>query len=348
MDSVLYIFAGKRKQDEQKYKDHLMPDTYLVGLNRLHEHGIRATYIENSVSERLRKISFNFANIPSLFSAKSFDIVFSGSTPGLIFLNKFLMRNKNTKWVIYNTFLTNMLKRHSSGFKHWILNKSIQGARAVINPSTPQRDFLVEQGYDPSRMHYLPYGIDKGFIDRNLGKPRLIQKPYIMSAGKDMGRDYQTLIDSVRGMDIDLYIGASKRNFADVKNIPDNVHIDFIAPTDLVNYYEHAEFIVIPTFHEDHLDASDCSGQYVLLESMMASKAVIASDRTTIYDYVTPNENAILVEPENTEKLSNAMQDLLNNPDKARELGRSARTKAEQNFTSEQFSRNLADIFKKI
>lgn len=346
--NVLYLFAGRRKQDEEKYRQGAMPDTYLVGLNRLAQHGIAATYIENRFSELLRRVSFNLANLPSLFAAGKYAIVFSGTNPVLVFLHKALMRNQRTKWVIYNTFLTNMLKRNQGNLAGKLVRASLWRTVAIIHPSTVQRDFLVQQGFPKEQQLYLPYGVDREFVDRHRGRPTLVKTPYIMSAGKDMGRDYQTLVDAVRGLDVQLYIGASPRNFADVKNIPDNVHISFYTPADLVTMYEHAAFVVIPTHREDQLDSSDCSGQYVLLESMMSGKAVIASDRSTIYDYVTPDTHAVLVEPENAQALRSAIQKLLDEPERAERLGKAARAKAEEEFTTERFSAGLADIFKKL
>jgi len=345
---ILYLFAGKRKKDEEKYAQGLMPDTYLVGLNRLAAHGIGASYIENGLSEALRKASFNLANVPSLFAAYGYDFVFSGTNPGLVFLNKYLMMNARSKWVLYNTFLTNLLKRHPRGIKRKIIDASLRGSAAIFNPSTPQRDFLIEQGFDSSKLFYLPYGVDREFIDRHRGQPRLVDCPYIFSAGKDMGRDYQTLIDAVRDLPIELYIGASPRNFKHISDIPKNVHITFYTPVDLVTMYEHAACVVIPTYDESHLDASDCSGQYVLLESMMSGKAVIASDRSTIYDYVAQDEHAILVEPESVDALRAAIQSLIDNPSRAEEIGAAARARAEQSFTTERFARDFAQLLKKL
>jgi len=343
---VLYLFAGKRKQDEEKYKKGLMPDTYLVGLNRLSQYNIEAKYIENSLSEALRAVSFNFANVPSLFASYAYDIVFSGTNPGLVFLNKYLMLNMRSQWVVYNTFLTNMLRRNPRGIKRKILDQSLRSSAAIFNPSTPQRDFLLEQGIDASKLFYLPYGVDREFIDSHRGRPRLVTEPYIFSAGKDMGRDYQTLIDAVRGLPIQLYIGASPRNFKHIHDIPENVHITFYTPVDLVTMYEHAACVVIPTFHEDRLDASDCSGQYVLLESMMSGKAVIASDRSTIYDYVVPDEHAILVEPENVDALRDSIVSLVHDEERALRIGNAARERARGSFTTERFARDFAHLLK--
>src|SRR3989344_3945946 len=95
--------------------------------------GIEATFLENRATEFLRKISFNLTQLPVLFRLKSYDVIFSGSGLLTLFIVKYILRLKKPKWVIYNAYLSNLLKRNKKGFKAWVIRKAVCGADAIIS-----------------------------------------------------------------------------------------------------------------------------------------------------------------------------------------------------------------------
>ena len=349
---VLYIFANERKQMEQEWQEGIMPDTYFIGLNHLQKFGVKAEYIENKIINFIRNKSFNLTNIFLLFKIRKYDIVFSGSSLMIVFLAKVIFRFRKPKFVWYNTFFTNLLKRNRNDLKGWIIRKSIGALDAIICPSQAQKDFLVKEGFSQDKIYFIPTGVDVDFIAlRQKVLPDYDGEKYILAVGRDMGRDYKTLIEAMRGLDIKLKIAALPRNFSglDVNNLPENVEfLGFVPFNKLVGFYKNAEFVIISTKKEDDFDGSDCSGHLVMLDAMASGKALIASYRSTIGDYIKNGQEGILVEPGNQKELREVIEKLLKNPQLARDMGNKAREKAAEMLTTEIFAKNLAEIFDRI
>lgn len=341
---LLYLFAGPRRKLYEEYKEGKASDLHLVGFNHMADYGIEATFLENRLTEFLRRISFNLTQLPVLFRLKSYDVIFSGAGIFTLFLVKYVLRLKKPKWVIYNTYLTNLLKRNSGGLKGWIVKKAIFSADAIMSPSLAQQDFLRSIGFPAEKNYYVPYGIDYNFYDKD-ARVSEISERYILSTGRDVGRDYKTLIEAVKDLPVKLLISTFPRNLKDIGELPPNVTVSYLPRTAMPPLIKKAEFVVIPTIPEWKITGSDCSGQYSLLESMTCSKAVITSTRATLTGYFTTGQYGLIVAPENAAELKEAIISLWNDPQKAKTMGEAGRHMVESQFTMEIFSRKLAEIF---
>ncbi len=342
---VLYLYAGPRKKLYERHLRGEEPDTALVGLNHLFPYGIHADFLENRLTEFLRKISFNLTQLPVLWRARSYDVIFSGSGLLTLFLVKYLLKWKKPKWFIYNTYLSNLLKRNRQGIKAKLIRKAVASADGIICPSLSQHDYLAGEGFDQSRLFYIPYGIDVDFYLKNADRAkRPISEPYVFSAGRDMGRDYSTLIKAVTGEPMRLVIGALPRNFPGLKTFPPNVTVKYFPSVEMPSLFHHAAFVVIPSIPEEKLVGSDCSGQYVLLEAMASGKAVIITERSTRADHFEDGEDGLVVPPEDPEALKHAILELWSNPERARAMGERARTKTLERFTTKRFAEDFVRI----
>ena len=344
---VLYLFAGSRRKFYEEYKKGKASDIHLVGLNRMADYGIIATFLENRLTEFLRKISFNLTQLPVLFQLHSYDIIFSGSGILTLFIVKYVLRFKKPKWVIYNTYLSNLLKRNKRGLKSWIITKAVFSADAIISPSLAQQDFLRSIGFPDEKNYYVPYGIDHNFYDKDTRVSEISER-YIFSSGRDVGRDYKTLIEAVRDLPVKLIIAALPRNLKDVGELPQNVEALYLKRTETPPFAKGARFIVITTIPEDKMAGSDCSGQYSLLESMSYAKAVITTERATLTGYFKGGEDGLIVSPYDVAELKEGIMTLWNDPQRAKIMGEAGRNKVRSQFTMEIFSRELARIFREV
>ena len=344
---VLYLFAGPRRKLYKEYKEGKASDIHFVGLNRMADYGIEATFTENGLTEFLRRISFNLTQLPVLFRLKSYDVIFSGAGVFTLFVAKYVLRFKKPKWVIYNTYLSNLLKRNNRGFKSWIIKRAIFSADAIMSPSLAQQDFLRSIGFPVNKNYYVPYGIDYNFYDKD-ARVSEISERYILSTGRDIGRDYKTLIEAVKGLPVKLLISTFPRNLRDIGELPPNVSVSYLPRTAMPPLIKKAEFVIIPTIPEKRMIGSDCSGQYSLLESMSCSKAVITSARATLDGYFTSGQEGLIVASENVVELKEAIMSLWNDPQRVKTMGEAGRRRVENYFTMEIFSRNLAQIFHKV
>ncbi len=344
---VLYLFAGQRRKLYEEYKKGEASDMHLVGMNRMANYGIDATFLENQSTEFLRKLSFNFTQLPVLFHLHLCDIVFSGAGILTLFIVKYVLRFKNPKWVIYNTYLSNLLKRNRKGLKGWVIRKAVFSADAIVSPSLAQCDFLRKVGLPENKNHYVPYGIDYEFYDKDT-RVSEISGRYIFSSGRDVGRDYKTLIDAVRDLPVKLVVASSPRNMEGVGELPQNVEVRYLKRTETPPLARGSEFVVIATIPEHKTVGSDCSGQYSLLESMSYAKAVITTERATLFEYFNDGKDGLVVPPHNVPKLREAIMSLWQDSQKTKTMGEAGRSKVRSQFTMDIFAKNLARVFYKV
>lgn len=347
MPKVLYVYAGRRKQFIRAYKEGRMADTQLLGMNYMRSFGICASFLETQVSDFLRKINFHFSQLPLLFAMRNYDVAFIGGHILLVFLAKSVFRMKKPKIVLLNTFFSNALIRNRHGLYGYILRSVIASVDIIVCLSSAQKQFLESEGFDSSRIRFIPLGVDINFF-----KP-CIQKQsdtgFIFSMGKDMGRDYKTLIQAVENLYYKVRIIAAERNFKHISSIPENVDVLYdISQVDTLKFYCDSDFVVVPTIPDGRAGDSDCSGQTVFMEAMASGKAIIATRREYMRDYVENDIEALIVDPEDPQALRCAIQSLLDDPARAHKMGEFARKKIERYFSTREFSRKLSEIFKEV
>jgi len=343
---VLYLYAGRRREFYEKWKRGLVPDTQLLGLNYMDNFGIDATFLEWPISNWLRKLSFNLAHLPYIFAIREYDLVFICAGLPLVFLSKWLLRWKKPGFVIYNTFLTNALKRHPKGILGFINRKAIENIDVIVCTAGEQQKFLIESGFNPKNIVFQPIGIDASRFAR---EPEISgKKPgYILAVGRDPGRNYRTLFEAVKDLPVKLKV-ATKREVVAGLDVPKNVEISYHVPYEqMPALYQGAYFCVVPLRDWDDPKGSDTSGQYGYLEPMASGKAVIATDKSTVRDYIENNVDGLLVPPGDQKALRGAIQKLLSDESLRNRLGQTAQKKVLQNFTSKIFAGALANIFKK-
>lgn len=346
---VLYLFAGERREFIEKVKEGEASDSQLIGFNFLSKFGIRPYYFENKIMNVLRRINFHLAPWPAIFLFFRYDVVFMSSNLAFIFFIKGVLRLKHPKIVFYNTFLTNTLRRNRGRINKFIITVAIKNIDMVICPSTSQRTFLIANGFSEERVQVVLNGIDTRFFqpqEKEIDK----EFSYVVSVGKDMGRDYGTLFKAVDGLSVRVIVICAKRNIRKDEVIPANVTVyNGVSQKEMRAYIHGATYVILPTYKEDtHLDASDCSGQYVLLEAMAMGKTVVVSERSTLSDYVTHGKSGIVVSAEDVSALRGVIEQLSHDEKKVKKIGNAARELVTHTYTTEKLAESLSSIFKHV
>ena len=120
-------------------------------------------------------------------------------------------------------------------------------------------------------------------------------------------------------------------------------NINFIGPIPnekIVDFYHHAQIFILMGKNEG-IPRS-------ILEAMSCEKAVIAASNSGIPDVIQHNENGILVDDNNYEKLAKEIISLLQNDQKRKKLGTNARSTIINNFNWEIFVKKMNSIFTSI
>jgi glycosyltransferase involved in cell wall biosynthesis len=245
-----------------------------------------------------------------------------------------------------------------------IVHSSAQRARALALP-----------GMTPERVALLPY-----FADTRFWRPDAApatsgnESPMICAVGLEF-RDYTTLVEAVRALPVRVVIAAASAwshhsAFAGAPALPPNVTVASYRYEPLRDLYAAARFVVVPLREVDNQ-----AGITVILEAMAMGKAVIVSATRGQTDVVRdPRDDGrdpvarawwpgfvdrpgctgslgslptgLYVAPADREALRHAIQQLLDQPALAAELGCNGRRVAETLFTLEAFTARFAAVIR--
>jgi glycosyltransferase involved in cell wall biosynthesis len=191
--------------------------------------------------------------------------------------------------------------------------------------SSAQRTFAIEElGYHPEQVMLSTFTVDTAFWRQELAAVAPRARPLICAVGQEL-RDYPTLVDAVRGLELDVAIAAaspwSKRTDTSAGiDVPDNVTsrgYDLFALREL---YAASAFVVVPLQESDFQ-----AGITTILEAMSMGKAVICTRTTGQGDVIVDGETGIYVQPGDAVGLRGAIVRLLADPPEAARLGRNGR-----------------------
>lgn len=212
----------------------------------------------------------------------------------------------------------------------------------LILMSSVQRDFAINNlGIPASRITFLRWAVDQKFW-----RPMDVPSTTICSVGREM-RDYATLIEAMRGLDIPCHIAAG--GIVAGKNdawkarangtVPRHVTVGRKSFSDLRALYACSRFVVIPVLPTD----TD-NGTTSILEAMAMGKTVICSQVEGQKDVIVEGKTGLFVPPRDPRALRDAIHYLWTNPDVAEGMGRAARTYVEQHHTLDQWLRDVKRV----
>ncbi|MDD2753534.1 MAG: glycosyltransferase family 4 protein [Candidatus Portnoybacteria bacterium] len=340
---VLYLYSGLRKNKFKGEAGKDYPDTQLYGLNHLGEFGVAAEYKEfGDLANRL--LGFRLRHLLSYFLTPGYDLVFGSSLLfSAVFKKIFRPRRK---FVLLNIGLNRTFLANKKGLKSKIINWLLAEIDAIVCLSGVQRDYLVNKFPElKNKLYFIPLGVDVEYYQPQFDN----RKNYILSAGRDNGRDYKTVVETAKLLpEEEFQIVCSERNLQGVKEIPDNVKIFYDLPAPELNKkYHEAKMLLLITHDDNSLGGSDCSGQTVLLDAMASGLPVIASRKKYLADYVIDGWEFLSVDFYGAADIAEKIK-IFNETDFREKIAKNARIRVERQFSTRQLARGLAETFKKI
>lgn len=239
----------------------------------------------------------------------------------------------------------------------------------VIIVHASRQRWILEQllGVPAAQIALLPYGVDTTFW-RSAPAP---ERQLVCSAGLEF-RDYPTLIEAVRDLEVDVVIAAAshwsrRRNEAHDVPLPPNVTVTSLDYARLRDLYAQARIVVVP-LHDVEFQA----GITTILEAMAMAKPLIVSLTRGQRDVVrgpaglpaTGNaayaagfgvleadagaigQTGVYVPPGNAAALRAALQQLLDDPAQARELGAQGRLLVERLMSLDQYAARIEALLR--
>lgn len=213
--------------------------------------------------------------------------------------------------------------------------------------ASTQRDYArKELGIPDTKLHLIPFHADHRFYRPLPASPEAPSR-MICSAGLEW-RDYPTLIEAVRGLDVEVRLGAASpwskhRNETEKRELPSNVSARRYEYAELRRLYADSRFVVVPLYENDFQ-----AGITTILEGMAMGKAIVTSRTTGQVDTIRDGENGLYAPPGDARALRAALRRLLDNPEEAARLGAQARRDIETGMSLDHWVERIACVLRNL
>lgn len=184
-------------------------------------------------------------------------------------------------------------------------------------------------------------------VDHHFWKPLQVPSERLIVSAGLLRRDYPTIIEAVRGLDVSLIIApyspwvTETFRLPDSLKLPSNVHIARCTYYELRGLYARAMAIAIPL-----TESYAQSGSLVTYEAMAMGKAVLVT-RTrgqAGMGLVGEGETGYYIAPGDVDGWRNAIKELSSNRDKATEMGRRSRETVERGLNLHTYVKDMSNI----
>ena len=109
---------------------------------------------------------------------------------------------------------------------------------------------------------------------------------------------------------------------------------------DVLKYMSEADIFSLPSWNE--------AFGVVYIEAMACGKPVIGCEGEGLEDFVRNFETGLLVKPKDVNSLAEAMDFLLSNPDKAKEIGKRGQKLVLDNYTWEKNAEKTIRVYQEV
>jgi glycosyltransferase involved in cell wall biosynthesis len=181
-------------------------------------------------------------------------------------------------------------------------------------------------------------GVDAQFWSEAGAEP---EPGLVVGAGNDRHRDHELLVRAtgiLRARRSAAHLALATHHPVPVGR-PLGVRYPRLDHRAMRTLYGRASVVALAVRPNLHL-----SGLTTILEAMACSRPVVATETPGMSEYVAHGETGLLV-PRDAAKLAAAVEGLLRDPERARELGRRGREVLEERFTTAHLAAGLAEVF---
>jgi len=215
--------------------------------------------------------------------------------------------------------------------------------RAIVSYSSQQNRIAATRLGVPARKLHLALQP----VDERFWRPEITPSAKVICAVGVSGRDYETLFEAVRGLDLELHVAVGGGELParaleqrlERMGLPPNARTGHYQLLELRRLYSAARFVVVP-LQDMEYDA----GVTTLAEAMAMGKAVIVTRTRGQIDLIEDGIQGIYVPPRDPRALRAAIEHLFADPAEAERMGRAGRALVEQRLTLTGYVRDLARI----
>ena len=325
---IVYLFPSSRDKLIEQVREGQSADTALWGMDHISgaEYFITSEYTgvrSPTLIARLLKYDFVIAQDDLL-------IGYIVSVCARIFL-------RETKWIYIAMNSSIVMQRHAAHpIRLFLLKRFWASYYRIICISSKQLEDFSRLGIASEKLVFVPFGIDAEFFKPDDASR---EEDLVVSVGRDAGRDYATLFKAAEHANYKLIVVASHKNIPTDMSVPASVSVLYDRSyAEIRDLYARARVVVVASKDEKIKEGSDCSGQTAVLDALAMGKSVVATHRSWIADYLVPEEDIVVVSPSNPDALSRAIDDLLFDAEKRRQLVKSGNGKVVARYTTKTFA----------
>jgi len=227
--------------------------------------------------------------------------------------------------------------RIAAWFRRWRVKLAARSVhRFVVWASHEVEDYARAFGVPQEMFVYVPFHTtahNYQYEERDDG--------YVF-AGGNYDRDYRTLIQAIRPLDVPVCIATTRRaELLDGVKLPKHVRVAGLSPADFRQAMAAARLVVIPM----QSGLLHSGGQQTCLNALLMGKPTIAVGRKWAVDLIENGVTGLLVDYDDADGLRMAIRQILDHPDEAREMGERGRMHA-ATFTTERTMRTVYELVK--
>jgi glycosyltransferase involved in cell wall biosynthesis len=274
---------------------------------------------------------------------EDYDIVvaYHGKNGVPLALLRSVLGQREPKLVILNFTVRGPIARFP-----WLLRFAMSHVDCVTYPSQGEMvhsNGILQMSEDRIRI-VPPAYVPSEYVDRYFNKSAGSgdNDGYIFASGRSF-RDYATLMEAVRGLDVQLIVNT--RPFCiEGLDIPSNVRVNDMLPLD--EYFRllaNARFVVVPL-----QDVSHGSGESHVGQTMAAGKAAIVTENPSTADMVAHGSTGLLVKPGDVQGMRQAIVYFLEHPDEVRRMEENAYRLYEERYTFERYAQNVVSLLREL
>lgn len=288
----------------------------------------------------LRKYGFNLVNLRSLVAARDVDVLLiKDNFSAMLSAFAFVFRKR----IVYLDSLF-FLPRHP--IRRLLIRINLVLARKIAVYSQYQADLWSKEfGIRRSKFAIVRYSIDVPFYQQGISNAvqrSVVRAGYVLSVGRDLGRDFVTLLDACRqaGLSLKLVtlpylVPADAHGAEDVEVLQD------VSYEELFNLYAGAALAVVPLKQATEYP----SGIRAVMESLAVGCPTIATRTPILEEYIRDDRTALLyVDAGDVKGLAAAMRFLVDEPSAREDLARAGARFAEKEFRMEPFVDDLESL----
>jgi glycosyltransferase involved in cell wall biosynthesis len=187
--------------------------------------------------------------------------------------------------------------------------------------------------------------------DHKFWKPQDVEPERLISAAGMFYRDYPTLIEAVRDLDVSLHVAgfspwmAANHDGKASSNVPANVTFGRMTPVQLRDLYARSLFVALPL-----TEANSQAGSLVVYEAMATGKAVVVTNTRGQQELKVVDEGVtgVYVKPGDVKEWRAVITRFLENPSEAIEMGNKARETVERGLNMDRWAEELAGIVRSV